>query len=130
MFFLPRLTVSLVTVLVIVIGVCYPSTAAEWKWRFAPLYPPSGDADVLSSGMPVAPQFIRIVIAQNQVTIGAAEPYIRNIKRVPPPRFKTLPRSAPQPVARSRASSQRHQLRGPEAFLLRRTQNVAGQTFP
>ncbi|ETW98461.1 MAG: hypothetical protein ETSY1_18625 [Candidatus Entotheonella factor] len=98
--------------------------------RFAPLDPAFSEADASttpSTALPVAPQFFRILVTRAQVTLGVEDPYVRAIQLRPPIRFKSQSPTDSQPVSHTRAARPRHQLRGPEAFLLRRTQNVAGK---
>ncbi len=118
--------------LICFLSLCPASMAMALTLRFAPLDHTFDEVDAFipSAAVPVAPRFFRILVTRTQVTIGAEDPYLRAIKFVPPIRFQTLSPSAPQPVAHSRTARPRHQLRGPEAFLLRRRQNVAGKTSP
>ncbi len=128
----PRLVVGLCAFCVFCLGLGPTSVAFAWTVRFAPLEPMTRDANAFapSTELPVAPQFFRIAIAPQQITIGAEEPYIRAIEFAPPIRFKSISPAPEPPVASTRRVRPRHQLRGPEAFLLRRTQNVAGKPLP
>jgi hypothetical protein len=131
MFSSSRLMACLYTLLVFFLCGGSVSKAFAWTLRFAPLGHTTVDAEALTpaTSVPVTPQFFRILVTPQQVVVGAEDPYSRVIKFNPPIRFKPLPPSAAQPVASARHARPRHQLRGPETFLLRRTQNVAGKSL-
>ncbi len=131
MCFSSRLTTCLCTFCVFFLCLCSGPKAFAWTLRFAPLDHTTGDEEVLppSTSVPVTPQFFRLLITPKQVVVGAEKPYIRVIKLNPPTRFNPLPPAAAPPVANTRNARPRHQLRGTEAFLLRRTQNVADKAF-
>jgi len=132
MFSSSRLMACLYTLLVFFLYGGSTSKAFAWTLRFAPLSYTTGDAKAFTpaTSVPVTPQFFRILVTPQQVVVGVEDPYRRVIKFNPPIRFKPLPSSVEQPVADARHARPRHQLRGPETFLLRRTQNVAGKSLP
>ncbi|PON16724.1 hypothetical protein C2W62_16920 [Candidatus Entotheonella serta] len=127
-----RFTICLCAFLIFFLGWFPASSVLAWTLHFAPLDHTTSHADAFapSTSAPVAPQLFRIVVAPQQVTIGTEAPYIRHIRLDPPIRFKALSPEATPPVSNARQVRPRHQLRGPEAFLLRRTQNVAGKPLP
>lgn len=127
-----RLMVLIIAHFVFFLGADTASTAFAWSLRVAPLDLTTGDADAFapSTSLPVAPQFFRILVTGTQVTLGAEAPYLRTLQPDPPIRFQSRPPAPAQPMTNARASHTRHQLRGPEAFLLRRTQHAAGKSPP
>lgn len=108
MLFLSRFTVRLCTLCVLFLGLYPASEALAWTLRFAPLDPSRDDTFAPSTSLPVAPQFFRISVIPNQITIGAEEPYIRSIHLNPPIRFKSFSPDAEQPVAKARRARPRH----------------------
>lgn len=133
MFSSSRLMVFLCTLFVFFLHLSPTSLAFAWSLRFAPLHHPTGDDNALtpSTSVPVAPQFFRLLATSKQVVVGVEDAYTRAIELDPPIRFKVKPRppAAAQPVANTRRTRPRHQLRGPEALLLRGTQTVVGNTL-
>lgn len=119
--------VRLVMLFVLLLGCC-PSVMA-FTLRFAPFDPPASEADAFapSTSLPVAPQFFRFTIVRQQAIIGVETPYVRVIEPVSPIRFKVnkLSRAKPAPLSHAPAAQPNRRLRGPETFLLRRTQTVA-----
>lgn len=115
--------------MLIILLLGWGSSAMAFTMRFAPLDPTPGDVDVYapSTSVPVAPQFFRLTVVRQQAIIGAEVPYVRVVEPVSPVRFnvKKLSRAKPAPISHTPLSPPRHQLRGPETFLLRRTQTVA-----
>jgi len=115
---------------VFVLGLSLASSAFAWRLRFAPLAPPSAAADAFapSTSVPVTPQLFRFQVTQKQVTMGVEAPYVRAPKPTLPIRIEQ--RALTVSPAAADAQAPKHDLRGPEALLLRQPQTVVGQTLP
>ncbi len=124
-----RHTIRVMILTMLILGVC--SAAMAFTIQFAPFEPPPNEVEVFepSTSVPVAPQLFRFTIVRQQAIIGAEEPYVRTIEPVSPIRFnmRKLSRETPQPISHTPKLQPRRRLRGPETFLLRRTQTVADQ---
>ena len=132
MLILSRFVIISMIYVVLWIGLSPASTAGAWTLRFAPLAEtaPQDEGLASSPAVPITPQFFRFVVVRQQVTLGIEAPYIRDVKLVPPVRFKPLPQAEPSPAASAHDMAPRHHLRGPEARLLRRPHPVMSHALP
>ena len=117
---------------VVALGLSLASSAFAGRLRFAPLAPPSaaGDAFAPSASVPVTPQLFRFQVTQKHVTMGVEAPYVRAPKPAPPIRIEQRALTVSPAVAAADAQVPKHNLRGPEALLLRQPRTVVGQTLP
>ena len=114
---------------IFVLGLSLATSAFAGRLRFAPLAPPStAEAFALSTSVPETPQLFRFQVTQEQVIMGVEAPYVQTRKPTPPIHIERRGRTVSPAVADSRPS--RHDLRGPEALLLRQPQTVVSQTLP